>query len=57
LNAVAITDFDGAGILDDETHRQRNVGLRGHICLQIHIGDQLLIHYKDLAIRELAGGD
>lgn len=53
MNGVLITDFDGAGILDDEIHRQRNVGLRGHICLQIHIGDKLLIHFKDIAIREL----
>lgn len=53
LNGVKITDFDGAGILDDELHRQRGVGLRGHIALQIHTGDQLHIRYKDIFLREL----
>lgn len=53
LNGVPITDFDGAGILDDAVHRERRVGLRGHIALQIHTGDLLHIRFKDLWIREL----
>jgi hypothetical protein len=52
LNDITVTDYDGAGLLDDDVHRQRNVGLKGHIALQIHRGDQLKIRYKDLAIRE-----
>lgn len=53
LNGVKVTDFDGGGILDDATHRQRRVGERGHIALQIHTGDLLHIRFKDIFIREL----
>ncbi len=52
LNGVQITDCDGAGILDDAIHRDRNVGIVGHIALQIHKGDQLRIRFKDIEIRE-----
>lgn len=54
LNGVTLMDWDGAGVLDDEVHRQRNVGLRGHIALQIHRNDQLRIRFKDIRVRELA---
>ncbi|MBN2132173.1 MAG: DUF1080 domain-containing protein [Sedimentisphaerales bacterium] len=53
LNDVLVTDYDGAGVLDDETHAAHNVGLRGHIALQIHINDKLRIRFKDIAITEL----
>jgi len=53
LNGVMVTDYDGAGVLDDETHATHNVGLKGHLALQIHRNDQLKIRFKDLAIREL----
>jgi hypothetical protein len=43
----------GAGVLDDATHISRNVGLKGHIALQIHRNDQLKIRFKDIMIREL----
>jgi len=52
LNGVQITDCNGAGILDDSVHRERNVGSVGHIALQIHKGDQLRIRFKDIEIRE-----
>jgi hypothetical protein len=52
LNGVTITNFNGAGILDDDTHKQRNVGGKGFIALQIHTGDQLKIRYKDIHIKE-----
>jgi hypothetical protein len=52
LNGIVITDLEGAGILDDVIHRDRNVGLVGHIALQIHKGDQLKIRFKDIEIRE-----
>ena len=54
LNGVAILDYDGAGVLDDAIHRERQVGERGFIALQIHTGDQLKIRFKDLRIRELS---
>jgi hypothetical protein len=53
VNGVTITDYDGAGHLDDENHRQRNVGLKGHIGLQIHPGGPLRIRFKDIRLRQL----
>ena len=53
LNGLLVTDFDGAGILDDETHRKHGVGMEGHIALQIHRNDQLKIRFRDIAIKEL----
>lgn len=53
LNSVTVTDYDGAGVLDDEVHRARGVGLRGRIALQIHRGDAVRIRFKDLRIKEL----
>jgi hypothetical protein len=53
LNGVRMADFDGRGVLDDATHRKYNVGMRGHIALQLHTRDEVLIQYKDIEIREL----
>ena len=58
LNGVELMKWDGQGTLDDETHRKRNVGLKGHIALQIHRGDRLRIRFKDIRIlhgKALAG--
>jgi hypothetical protein len=52
VNGVTIADYDGAGRLDDETHRARNVGMKGHIGLQIHPGGELRIRFKDLELRQ-----
>jgi hypothetical protein len=54
LNGVKVTEYDGAGVLDDDVHKARNVGLSGHIALQIHTGDLLKIRYKDLYIKDLS---
>lgn len=54
LNGVVVTDLDGAGILDDETHRARKVGMKGHIALQIHANDRLKVRFKDIYIRDLS---
>jgi hypothetical protein len=54
LNGVKVTDYDGAGVLDDDIHKARNVGLSGHIALQIHTGDLLKIRYKDIYIKDLS---
>lgn len=51
VNGNVRSDFRGAGILDDETHRSRNVGLKGHIGLQLHSKDELLIQFKDVRIQ------
>lgn len=53
VNGVTVADYQGAGRLDDETHRSRNVGLRGHIGLQIHPGKDLLIRFKEIEVRPL----
>jgi hypothetical protein len=53
LNGVKITNFDGEGILNDETHRELNVGMKGHIALQIHEKDALILQFKEIYIREL----
>jgi hypothetical protein len=53
LNGVAIADFDGAGVLDDEDHRRHDVGLNGHIALQLHTGDALHIAFTDVRVRPI----
>lgn len=53
LNNLTVMDYEGSGVLDDPNHRQRNVGLYGHLALQIHTGDRLLVRFKDIEIREL----
>ena len=52
VNGVTTADYDGAGRLDDETHRSRKVGIKGHIGLQIHPGNELLIRFKDIEVSQ-----
>ena len=53
LNGHKITDYEGAGTLDNTLHKNLNVGEKGHIALQIHTGDELKIRFKDIYIKEL----
>ncbi len=53
LNGITMADYDGKGVLDNEGHRQRNVGLRGHIALQLHVRDELKVRFRHLRIRAL----
>ncbi|QGY46237.1 DUF1080 domain-containing protein [Maribellus comscasis] len=53
LNGVLITNFDSAEILNDEFHKNREVGKKGNICLQLHTGDELFMKFKDIFIKEL----
>jgi hypothetical protein len=53
LNGIVVTDWDGAGVFDNEAHRRHNVGLNGHFALQLHTGDQLRIKFKDMRVRKL----
>jgi hypothetical protein len=53
VNRLPMADFNGEGILNDEAHRKHNVGMKGHIALQLHIKDDLYIQYKDIMIRVL----
>jgi xylan 1,4-beta-xylosidase len=53
VNGLLIADYDGAGVLDDAAHRRHDVGLRGHLALQLHRGDELLIQYRNIRLRPL----
>jgi len=53
LNGVEVMNYDGTGILDDAIHRERKVGTRGVIALQIHKNDQLRIRFKDVFLKDL----
>lgn len=57
LNGVRVMQCDGKGVLDDDLHARRAVGMKGHIALQIHTGDRLRIRYKDIRIRVLDDRD
>ena len=54
LNGVKIMDYNGEGVLNDEVHKSRNVGIVGHIALQIHRNDELRIRFKDIHIKDLS---
>jgi len=54
LNGIKVMDYNGNGVLDDEVHKTRNVGMMGHIALQIHRNDELRIRFKDIHIRDLS---
>ena len=53
VNNIPIADFDGSGILDSEGHKKYNVGMNGHIALQIHKNCEIKIWLKDIEVREL----
>ena len=53
VNGWLVSDFDGAGVLDDEAHRRHDVGMRGHLALQLHRNDKLRIRFRDLWVRQL----
>ncbi len=50
LNGVVMTDWDGAGVLDNAAHLRHNVGRAGHFALQLHVGDELRIRFKDIRV-------
>lgn len=53
LNGIKLMEYDGEGVLNDDIHKGRNVGLIGNIALQIHTKDELKIRFKDIYIKEL----
>jgi hypothetical protein len=53
INGRLVTDFDGAGVLDDDAHQKHGVGLKGHLALQLHRNDKIRIRFKDFWVREL----
>jgi hypothetical protein len=54
VNGVLTADYDGAGVLDDELHKLRNVGIHGMIALQLHTGSDLYIQFKDIYLKPAA---
>ncbi len=52
LNGLIVCDQDFAGILDNEAHQKYNVGMKGHIALQLHAKSELKIRFKDIYIKE-----
>ncbi len=52
VNGVVISQYDGAGVLDDEFHKKYNVGMRGHIALQLHKGDDLRIAFRNVRLEQ-----
>ncbi len=53
VNGEVASDYDGSGVLDDEARRKYNVGMTGHIALQLHNKDELRARFKDIMIRQL----
>jgi hypothetical protein len=51
VNGVQTADYDGAGVLDDDFHKRRNVGMRGYLALQLHNGDDLYIQFKEISVK------
>ncbi len=52
VNGEVASDYDGAGVLDDADHRDHNVGLRGHVALQLHSRSELKARFRDIRIQE-----
>jgi len=52
INGNHVTQFDASGILDDENHQVQNVGTKGHFAFQLHSGDEILIRFRNIYIRE-----
>ncbi len=53
LNGLQMADLDGRGLLSNENHEKFNVGMTGHIALQLHANDELKIRFKDVKVRKL----
>ena len=53
LNGVTVVDYDGSGVLDNEVHKEHNVGTKGVIGLQLHSFHQLKLRFKDVRIKPL----
>ena len=53
VNGVVISDFNGDGVLNDKGHKERNVGLKGFIYLQLHAGGEIFLQFKNIKVKEL----
>jgi hypothetical protein len=53
VNNMLVSDYNGKGVLDDIYHKEHQVGDKGFVALQGHIGLENKIWFKDIEIREL----
>ncbi len=53
VNNIVISEYDGSGVLDDETHKKHRVGTQGHFALQLHKNSSNCIRFKDIEVRKL----
>ena len=54
LNGNLIADYNGEGTLNDKYHKKHNVGLTGHIALQLHKGHDLSLQFKDILLTPIS---
>ena len=48
LNNMLIVSYQGSGWLDDSSHQEYDVGMEGHVALQLYRGTENLIRFKDI---------
>lgn len=53
VNGELASDYKGAGLLDDANHKEHQVGMIGHIALQLHSKSLLKLRFKDIDIAVL----
>lgn len=53
VNGIIVSNFDGAGVLNDNWHQKYKVDKQGFIALQLHKNDELKIAFKDIVIKDL----
>ena len=53
LNGSLVTDYNGQGTLDDAVHKKHQVGMHGHIALQLHSKSDIAIAFKNISIKRL----
>ena len=53
LNGTVMRDYDGSGLLDNADHKRHDVGMKGHIALQLHVGDEVHIRYRNIRVRQI----
>jgi len=54
INGKLVSEFNGEGILNDQSHKAVNSGETGCIAFQLHMDDELMIRFKDIYIKELS---
>ncbi len=53
INEVLTANYDGEGLLNDALHQKADVGMKGHIAVQIHGKHKLKMRIKDIELRQL----